>query len=197
MKNDAIQEGSWQSMGQAWRNAPTVPSMSNDDVFTEVRKTAKLLFGLAIAAGSATIAVMTSLTTFAVCHRGILAWTFAVMGWSLFLPLAAYLIFHRKDIIAETLPTSSMLVTLLRKQKAKRNLLEFLYVLVSVETILASGFWLANQWHVHAPARAWPGFAGIFVTGAALSGLSRWQKARAETRLQFIADLGQALEDQD
>jgi hypothetical protein len=197
MKNDEIQEVNWQSMGQAWRNAPPVSSMSNDDVFIEVRKTAKLIFGLVIAAGSATIAVMISLTTFAIWHRGILAWTFAVMGWSLYLPLAAYFIFHRKDIIPETLPTSSMLETLLRKQEAKRNLLEFLYVLVSVETIIASGFWLANQWQVHALAHAWPGFAGIFVTGAALSGLSRWQKARAESRLHYIVDLGQALENQE
>ena len=183
-------------MGEEWREAMPMSSVSNDDVLSEVRKTAKRLLWLAISAGSGAIAVMASLTTLAVCHRGILTWTFAVIGWSVFLPLAAYFVFHHRDIIGDTLPTSSMIETLLRKQQSKKNLLEILYVLLSVETIIASSFWLVTEWHAHA-LRTWTGFAAIFITGTMLAVLFWWQDRRAATRLRYVAGLCRALKGQD
>jgi len=167
-------------------------SVPNEDVLTEVRRTAKRLLGLTISAGSGAIAVVASLTTLAICHRGILTWTFAIIGWSLFLPLVAFLVFHRRDIIADTQPTSTMIETLLRKQQNTKNLLEFLYVLLSVETVLASCFWLVAEWHTH-PLRTWSGFAAIFISGTVLVVLFRWQSRQAETRLRYVAGLGRAL----
>jgi hypothetical protein len=196
MNNDPIQEISWKSMGEQWREATPMSSVPNEDVLTEVRRTAKRLLGLTISAGSGAIAVVASLTTLALCHRGILTWTFAIIGWSLFLPFVAFLVFHRRDIIADTQPTSTMIETLLRKQQATKNLLEFLYVLLSVETVLASSFWLVAEWHTH-PLRTWSGFAAIFISGTVLVVLFRWQSRQAETRLRYVAGLGRALNDHD
>jgi hypothetical protein len=199
MNNDPMQETNWLSMGEQWREALPMPAMSNEDsedILTEVRRTAKRLLALTISAGVGAAAITALLTTIAIDHFGVITWTFAVIGWSLSLPLIAFLAYYHKDFVADTLPTSSMIEALVRKRQGTKTLLEFLYVLLSVETMIASSFWLVTEWRA-SPLHYWTGFAAILISGTVLAVLFRWQYRRAETRLEDIAVLDRALKYED
>ncbi len=100
------------------------------------------------------------------------------------LPIVGYLAVHRRDILAEMLDSASMLDTLLRRQTAKRDLLEFLRILLGVETIIATDFWLVSTHFA-----SWRAGLALFGFGVLLTGLAWRQKKRAEGSIQNLQGL--------
>ena len=191
MKDNSEQDSSWQTMGEQWRARTPFPAGSSSDVLVGVRKAERQLLWLAGGSVCLAISAMAVLTALAILHPGILSWTFAVIGWSLFLPLGSYLWAYRGDLVPDTRDTSSMLEGLLRKQVRKQHLLEFLGTLAGVETIIATAFWLVANWEAPTHAGMWTGLVAILFTGIASAALLRWQKSSTEARLRVISDVNQ------
>jgi RNA polymerase sigma factor (sigma-70 family) len=179
-----IADTNWQDLREEWCERVELSSIGYRETAAEVVRSAARTFWLAIFAfGVATIGML-SLTVLALECKNLVTYTFAVIGWSAFLPLSFYLISQQDRIVAHTLDSCSMLDALLKKQQTERKLLEFTRVLVGVETIISLGFWLAGK-----GIRGWREGIVLVVCGALLTGLVWRQRKKAERIIQALDDL--------
>jgi hypothetical protein len=178
------EEQDWQELGKEWRESVPAFDLAHKEILEAAQKSSQRALWLAVVSlGSATV-VMASLILMAFLRRSMLTYSFAIVGLSAFLPIVGYLAVHRRDILAEMLDSASMLDTLLRRQTAKRDLLEFLRILLGVETIIATDFWLVSTHFA-----SWRAGLALFGFGVLLTGLAWRQKKRAEGSIQNLQGL--------
>ena len=182
-------ETEWNEMVQEWREGGAGAMVSSEEILRRVRWNARVLVWMAALIVIAAMLVVVLLTGIAVVKFSLLTFTFAVIAWSGFLPVGLYVLVYRRDLLAETLDSKSMLEVLLRKQRAKRELLEFMRVLLGVETILSAVFWMVfGGW-------AWRNGLTIFLTGVVVTGLIwRWRN-RVEGEVGSLMRVQRALEE--
>jgi hypothetical protein len=174
----------WQQLGEEWRqNVPALP-VAHQEILAEVQRSSKKTRWLAMFSLATATIVMVSLIVLALANRGILTYSFGVIGLSAFLPLCSYLVVYRRNIFPDTLDSGSMLDTLLVQQQAKRDLLEFMRSLLAVETIIATAFWLAQR-----SLAAWPESLALFTFGSLLVWPVWWEKEKTAAAIQRLQDL--------
>ena len=181
------QEKLWEEMVETWCREVPGPHASHRDMLNTLQRSSRRVVWLAIFETAMAVAAVALLSAWAMLQAGVVAYTFAVIGWSAFLPIGSYVVAHRKDINADTLASTSMLDSHIRKQQAKRNLLEFTRVLLGVETIIASAFWIASN--IRTNATAWQGGIAIALFGVLLTGLAWGQKKKTEATVQTLIEL--------
>jgi hypothetical protein len=185
------EEKDWQELGEEWRQSVPVFQIAHKEILSEAQRSSRKALWLGVFSfGSATI-IMALLIILALSHRSVLTYSFAIIGLSAFLPIGSYLAVHRRNIVPDALDSASMLDTLLKQQLAKRDLLEFLRILLGVETIIATAFWLAAT-----GLAAWHDGLVLFGFGVLLAGLAWWQRKRAEGSIQSLQGLRATLTEQ-
>ena len=180
----------WQELGKEWREHIPPFDVEHQQILEAAQRDSRTVLWLGILSLATATIVMAALIFLAFLHRTLLTYSFAIISMSAFLPICSYLAFHWSSLRPEALDSASMLDTLLRRQSAKRNLMEFLLVLLTVETVIATVFWFAGSGF-----RAWHAGLALSGFGVFLACLVWWQRKRTERLMQTLQELRATLMD--
>jgi|SRR5476651_1471980 hypothetical protein len=182
---------SWDDMVQEWHHDSPVSATQPKDILLIVQRSSRRIVWMAVTASLIAVAVVASLTSIALVDHTILTFTFAVIGWSAFIPMVSYLLVYRRGLVADTLDSQSMLGNLLLKQRAKEKFLEFTRDLLGVETIMSSTFWAVSR--LRLSKTAWEGGVAIFLFGSLFTGLVWRQMNKTRETIQTLSEVQNTL----
>ena len=159
----------WKRLSDEWTAAPQLPGSSVDLGAARVRERRKALMIWSAFVADFLIAIYATVTSLS--HRSAIGYTFAIIAWSIVIPIAAYFLAGAtgKEDLADT---ATYLTGRVRRVRRRAQLMEFSRVLVGVEILISAGFWIAIR---HSQGRSiLEGALTITAFGAALYlGLSR------------------------